>query len=124
MINDNTIIDLIDKEGKIHILKIITKSFLKRNPEIHQYLINRFKDSQAIQETLYRIYYKIEIRPTCPYCGNPLRFIGGKDIFTKYCSISCASFHTAPKAKETYRKLYGSGTNVKNIKKLVLSDME
>lgn len=71
MINDNTIIDLINMDGKIHILKIITKSFLKRNPEIQQYLINRFKDSQSIQETLYRIYYKIEIRPTCPYCGNP-----------------------------------------------------
>ena len=120
MINDNTIIDLINMDGKIHILKIITKSFLKRNPEIQQYLINRFKDSQSIQETLYRIYYKIEIRPTYPYCGNPLRFIGGKDIFTKYCSISCASFHTSPKAKETCRKLYGSGTNVKKYKETCL----
>lgn len=30
MINDNTIIDLINMDGKIHILKIITKSFLKK----------------------------------------------------------------------------------------------
>jgi hypothetical protein len=37
-------------------------------------LENRFDDSESIRETIFRIKEKIEKRPTCPVCGNPVKF--------------------------------------------------
>jgi len=32
----------------------------------------------SYKEVIYRIEHKIDIRPICPICGNPLMFIGDK----------------------------------------------
>lgn len=73
-----------------------------RYPNITQYINNKYNDSTSIQESITRIVYNIEIRPTCPICGGPVDFIGkanSKGIFKKHCSHTCSS-----KNKETILK--------------------
>ena len=38
--------------------------------EYKQYLKSRFCDSLSFKESVWRILYKIEKRPTCQICGN------------------------------------------------------
>lgn len=60
-------------------------------PEEHkEYLKNRFNDSLSFKESVWRILYKIEKRPTCQICGNNVNFVGRKNnIFSKTCSNEC-----------------------------------
>ena len=66
---------------------------------IFNYIYSRFDDSESIKESVYRIRYlyddsinndtinKIEHKPKCPECGNPVKFKFRKTkMFTKYCS--------------------------------------
>ena len=78
-------------------------------PNITQYITNRYNDSTSIQESVTRIVYNIEIRPTCPICGGHVDFIGkpnSKGIFKKHCSHSCSSKNkeTTLKANRDYAK--------------------
>ena len=84
-----------------------------RYPNITQYLNNRYNDSTSLQETVTRIVYNIEIRPTCPICGGPVDFIGkpnSKGIFKKHCSHTCSSKNkeTTLKANATSLLRHGS----------------
>lgn len=61
-------------------------------PLINKYILNRFKDSDSIDETIKRIKLNIEEKPICPCCGKPVKFIGKTSkMFQKYCSNSCRS---------------------------------
>ena len=42
-------------------LKYMTK-------EESEYLQNRYSDSDSIKETIFRIFYNVEIKPKCKYC--------------------------------------------------------
>ena len=59
--------------------------------DVLDYLVNtRFKDSDSLQESLYRILHHEEEKPRCPICGKPVSFYGkpGKP-WNIYCSDKC-----------------------------------
>lgn len=116
MITDEEIIDYFIKDNRI-IASRSNKRGLKGIPEYKEYLESRFNDSipfRSYSELIYRIFYKIEERPKCPICGNPLKYVGFKEGYQKYCSYKCAlkdpEFiqHKIQSAKETKRRLYGN----------------
>lgn len=41
--------------------------------EESEYLQNRYSDSDSIKETIFRIFYNVEIKPKCKYCNNYCR---------------------------------------------------
>lgn len=58
----------------------------EHNPKALEYLKHRFKDSESLRETFLRIYFGIEERPRCPFCGEPVSYRGKKDhIFNDTC---------------------------------------
>ena len=90
---------------------------------IFNYIHNRFDDSESIKESVYRIRYlcddlinkdityKIEHKPKCPECGNPVKFKFRKTkMFTKYCSNKCSgkSQVTIQLKKNTQLEHYGN----------------
>ena len=77
---------LITDKGKI---KTRYKSIVEKNKELETYLNNRFKDSESLVETIYRIQHQIYKRPVCPICNQPIKFISGIG-FRETCSVSCA----------------------------------
>lgn len=85
--NDNKVIELlITPKNKInsHYKQIISK-----NQELKEYLKTRYSDSEDYNETIFRIWKNIEIRPVCPICGKPVKFISGNG-FRECCSVSCS----------------------------------
>lgn len=83
------------------------------NPIILDYLNNRFKDSDSMEETLKRIELGIEEKPKCalPGCNNPVTFIGRKRaMFTKFCcpAHSAQSEETRDKCKQTNLEHWGT----------------
>ena len=83
------------------------------NPIILDYLKNRFKDSESIEETLKRIELGIEEKPKCalPGCNNPVTFIGRKRaMFSKFCcpAHSAQSEETRQKCKQTNLEHWGT----------------
>lgn len=98
-INDQDIIDNIKYDKYIKLID---------NPIILDYLNNRFIDSDSLIETVQRIRLHIEKKPTCPYCGKPVKWIGKQSkLYTKYCSTTCRA-----NAPETHQKM--KETNIKN----------
>jgi len=79
-----------------------------------QYLNNRYKDSNSIFESLYRIKYNIENKPLCKKCGKPIQFTlsHGLGKFNNFCSRSCQI--NQEKIKESIKTKY----NVENISQL------
>lgn len=66
------------------------KSGKKFKKEIYDYVIKRFTDSNSFKESLYRIFYEIEFRPKCKYCGKSLEYKGTSyRMFTDYCNFHC-----------------------------------
>ena len=87
----------------------LNSNLLKEIPEnIKQYLINRYKDSDSIKETINRIKYQIEERPTCKYCGGHVKY-KSLDKFALHCSLKCSANdkNTRDKCKETCLEKYG-----------------
>lgn len=84
--NDNYIISMLIKNDKInpHYKQIICKDM-----KISTYLENRYKDSNSIIETIYRIQKGLEEKPKCKYCGKSLKFISGIG-YKEFCSVSCS----------------------------------
>ena len=86
-------------------------SLISEDHPIYDYLINRFKDSSSIEETLQRIKLGIEEKPKCPLCGNPVTFIGKPSkMFSTYCGTSCSAKapEVVEKKKETQFKHWGT----------------
>ena len=73
------------------------------------YLNNRYFDSESLEETLKRIKLNIEEKPKCPYCNNPVVFIGkNSKMFTKYCCNSC-------RAKDISKDIWVEGQKKYNL---------
>ena len=102
-------------------------------PNLQYYLDNRYNDSDSLLETLYRIYYKIEIKPKCKTCGKPLifyntskkqreKFIENK-CFQTYCSISCEMQDKTiiEKHNKSCLEKYGSVNNTKKQQQTCLT---
>lgn len=62
--------------------------YMENHPDIKQYLLNRYKDSSCIHETIYRILHGIEERPVCKNCGKSITF--GNSEFMDFCCTSCS----------------------------------
>ena len=74
-INDEYIIkEFINNQKHIKSCKCGNK-WLQAHQDIYNYLINRYKDSKSISETIYRIYNNIEHRPVCEYCGGEVKYL-------------------------------------------------
>lgn len=86
----------------------------EKNPEIFNYLNTRYNDSSSIYETLYRIKYNLEIRPTCIICGNYVKFIKGYG-FSDHCSAKCSANdpNTRKKHKDTCLERYNETSYTK-----------
>ena len=101
--NDNDIINycFIDKNGKLcnHIVK---NKLINMNTDMINYLNSRFKDSESLNESVYRIKLNIENRPVCQICGNKVKYLR-KGKFGKCCCNSCVGKLSI---KNTYEK-YG-----------------
>lgn len=109
------------KDGKINVNKI-KSSFLDKHDDLKTYLINRFNDSESINETLYRIKNKIEIRPTCLNCGSHVKYINnGK--FNSYCSHYCRSNSSLIKNKRSKTNNIRYGGNAPAADKNVVNKM-
>lgn len=83
------------------------------NPIILDYLNNRFKDSESIEETLKRIELGIEEKPICAYpgCKKPVTFIGRqRAMFSKYCCLehSCQSKERVELCRKTNLEHWGT----------------
>ena len=112
MINHDKLIlkVILDKSGKIH--KGYYDKIKNKYPNINNYLLNRYEYTTGYKETLIRMKYGIEIRPTCPICGNHVYFIGlpnSKGIYSKHCSEKCSSLdkNVQLKTKTTNKLKYG-----------------
>ena len=84
---------------------------------IKNYLYNRYDDSKSLKETLYRMKYNIDIRPTCKICGAELELsINNKKnkVFPIYCSVSCEMKdpEVMKKHNDACLKKYGSVNNI------------
>ena len=79
------------------------------NPnEYYEYLLNRFKDSLSIKESLYRIRFNYIERPKCKVCGNPVRFTGHlPNLWNNCCSKECTKKYRMNSIKETNLEKYG-----------------
>lgn len=111
--HDNIITSILIKSGKI-LVNSTRKIYKGEYPNIYEYLVNRYDDSDNIAETLWRMYHKVEERPTCKVCGGHVCFIGhhhGKLKYTKTCSISCGSRSSKPKREQTMVDRYGVKSN-------------
>lgn len=73
------------------------KSIIESHENIKDYLLNRFPDSSCLKESLYRIKYKLELRPTCKICGNPVLFkengFYGNSKFSNCCCKQCQNIN-------------------------------
>ncbi len=94
-------------KGRINSWKI--NKILHNCPNIKKYLLNRFEYVESIQESLFRIKNNIEIRPVCPVCGKPVKYIGRSKLFySEHCSTRCSSLD-----KKVHEKLLN--TCLKNM---------
>jgi len=102
-------------------------------PNIQTYLDTRYNDSDSLLETLYRIYYKIDIKPKCKTCGKTLTFFKStkkqrekfilNKCFQTYCSISCEmkDKEVMLKHNKTCLEKYGSVNNTKKQQQTCLN---
>lgn len=89
-ITDDYIVSIFYGQRQIHSQMIKKFESGELDPEIIEYLKTRFSDSKSLKETLYRIKYKVEVRPVCKACGGEVQFIGKKDKgFNEHCSRKC-----------------------------------
>jgi len=101
-VNDDIIINLIKYDKYLELIN---------NQLILDYLDTRYSDSYSRLETLQRIRMHVEEKPTCPICGNPVKFIGRKRaMFSIYCCDKCSanSKLTISKRKSTLLEKWGS----------------
>lgn len=92
--------------------KYIPQKINYANEEEIEYIMNRYKDSKSLKESLYRIYWNIEIRPVCKICGKEVNFISGKckskgKLFDNCCSIECQNKYRNKNKINAFIKKYG-----------------
>lgn len=106
----------------------LRNSWLSKNKLIHNFLFYRYKDSDSIHETIFRIKNVVEKAPRC-ICGNKLKI--HKKKYLKHCSSKCSNsdpikmkksdntkilkygdknYNNPEKGKETCFKKYGVTT--------------
>lgn len=95
-ITDQIIIDKLTvfRHDKIQLNTCRIKETWLKDHELYDYLINRFKTVNNIQEIIYRIYYNLpdNYKIKCKTCGKeiPLEFRGFLQGYNQYCSYKCS----------------------------------
>lgn len=86
-----------------------------KNPELKNWLENRYPDSESFSETIFRIKNGIDRRPVCKICGKKLIYKRG---FNTYCSSTCQNNDPdkQEKTKKTKKERYGD-ENYNNVSK-------
>lgn len=108
MITDNYIVNNFFITDKHNNNKINMHAIKKITNEEKTYLLNRYYDSDSIKETLQRILWKIEIKPKCPICNKPVKWLGKKKrLMLHTCSLECGIKLRTMHIKETCLEKYG-----------------
>lgn len=90
------------------------------NQEIKDYIHNRYNDSNSDKESLQRILNHIDNIPTCPICGNKVKYIGRPNrIYSKYCCNECKfkDINLVERHKQGCLKKYGV-ENISQVKEI------
>lgn len=111
--HDSSIVKCLIKDNKI-LVNSVRKINKGKYPNILKYLNSRYGDSDSISETIRRIEYSIEERPSCKWCGKHVSFNGYHNGKMHYSTCCCSSCH----AKYTKEKRFE--TNVKNMVEAIL----
>lgn len=106
MINHDNLLKKVLFRKDSSIISSRIRSVNNRYPNIKSYIANRYNDSTGSEETLNRIWFGIEIRPTCKVCGGKVAFV--KKHFREYCCTKCMVNGTLEKRKKTLLSKYGS----------------
>lgn len=90
--------------------------------EVKDYLMNRYDDSESIQESYYRVINHLEIRPVCKVCGNKLKFNIHLRLFPNHCSIRCSRKDSVceNQRKQTCLNKFGKLVNTEKFKQTCL----
>lgn len=118
VINDEYIINTFFVDGVYNYRKL-RKTWLNKNIEIYNYLINKYNDSKSLSETIYRIKYGIHIKPKCKICGGEVKFNKKyKSLFNIYCSSKCSMNDPEVQIKriETSKLKYGENNYNNRLK--------
>jgi len=100
--NDNIVIEMFSKNGKL-LRNRFNNYNIDNDIELKTFLEQRYNDSKTLYETLFRIKYKIDKRPTCKTCGGEVHFIGKPSKpYADFCCRSCLSKHNINIIKEKY----------------------
>jgi len=103
-----------DRDGRVYV------NLIKKNNDLYNYLLTRYKDSDSLKETIFRIRNGIEIRPTCVLCGGKVKFdehvshhYMRNHGFYWHCSSKCSKNdkEVRDKIKETCLERYGDEHN-------------
>ena len=101
--NDQYILEnFLDKNGNAKAMKLTSK-YLDNHLEEKEYLVNRFDSYDCLSEVIYRIKNNIDVKPICPTCGKPVKFINPSKGYQKYCSSKCRANSDIYKSEQ---KLY------------------
>lgn len=93
---DQIIIDKLTvfRHDKIQLNTCRIKETWLKDHGLYDYLINRYKTINNIQEIIYRIYYELpdDLHLYCKTCGKeiPLQFRGFLYGYNQYCSYKCS----------------------------------
>lgn len=88
MVSDDLIIKKFNECDHYHNKRSYFKNHVLTEEEV-KYILSRYNDSSSFNESLDRILNNIEKHPVCKYCGEPVEYIGKKELFRKYCSNKC-----------------------------------
>jgi len=108
---DDLIVEIFFKNDKV-IPSRTRESYLIKNEELYSYLKTRYKDSESIPETIWRIKLHIEERPVCPICGKEVQYLKNGQ-YSICCSNSCGSKYSQYKNKKTCLEKYGVDSYLK-----------
>ena len=94
------------------------KKILENNKELESYILQRYNDSNSINESLWRIKLHYENVPLCPICKkNRIKFYGSAQIgFSQTCSKQCRAILWKNNQIKTIQNLYGVDNVWKNEK--------
>lgn len=107
-INDEYFEKFIDSLGRLNPADKINNL----TDEEKEYLNNRFNNSSSYKESINRIKYKIETRPTCVICGGYVNYIK-KNIFSETCNCKdCKNKNAYNKHLTTFKKNHNGLVNV------------
>lgn len=110
-INDDYIISkFFNKHGKLNDNHSTEHWLANHDQPALDYLYKRFPDADSLREIFLRIYFNINKRPTCPICGDPVKWCGKKS--TRLFSETCCKKDCWVKYREhTYIERYGKIIN-------------